>query len=201
MNWPDTLSMVGFLLVVLGTAGLLLGGLWWVAPRLRRPAWFGAVSVGLVGYWVATAAYAGSGVAQVPESFVFMAPLLLLNLALAVGLGLSPVGRRLARLPGTVLIGFHLFRLPLEVVLHSWADQGVVPVAMSWGGQNLDVLTPVLALAMLPFVRRFRWLALLFSAVGFGFLINIFRIVAQHLPGSPLWTGTGDPILLGAYGS
>src|SRR2546421_12588006 len=40
--------------------------------------------------------------------------------AVSMGVGLSPIGRWLSRLPVPALVGFQGFRLPLELVLHTW---------------------------------------------------------------------------------
>ncbi len=67
---------------------------------------------------------------------------------LAVALAFSSVGARMTtQLPVVALVGFQAFRLLLEVVLHRLHVEGVIPVTMTWGGPNLDVLTGVLALA------------------------------------------------------
>ena len=55
---------------------------------------------------------------------LFFVPILLV----CVGAGLSPFGARLSTgVPLAALVGFQAFRLPLELVLHSWAAQGVIP--------------------------------------------------------------------------
>src|SRR5262245_48448410 len=48
-----------------------------------------------------------------------------------VGLALSPVGTKFARgLPIAWLVGAQAFRLPLELVMHQAAREGVMPVEM-----------------------------------------------------------------------
>lgn len=122
------------------------------------------------------------------------------NIVLAVALAASPTGRHLASLPMSWLLLSQWFRLPLELALHRFAEAGSIPTAMSWGGQNLDVVTPLLAFALAPFCNRYPRVAIIFELVGLAMLVNIFRIVMQHTPGSPLWLGEGTvPLLLGAY--
>lgn len=75
-------------------------------------------------------------------------------LVVSVGAGLSPLGRRMADVvPLAALVAFQGFRLPLELVLHTWAGQGTIPATMTWTGQNWDVVTGAVALlaAPLPF--------------------------------------------------
>ena len=55
-------------------------------------------------------------------------------------LGLSPLGGWLAgACPVSLPLAFQGFRLPLELVLHSWVRQGVIPETMTWTGSNWDV--------------------------------------------------------------
>ncbi|MFT7522091.1 MAG: general stress protein CsbA [Kiritimatiellia bacterium] len=200
MHWPDAGSLTLFLFAVALTAISLVAGIVWATPSAKRPRalWF---SGGAMALWMAAAAAFGlSGIGQANPTFAVFAPLVVLNLVLAVSFGLSPWGRRLAQLPIAALVGFHIFRLPLEIALHLWAEQGTIPTAMSWSGQNLDIITPILGLLILPFAKRVPWLVLLFEIVGVGLLINIFRLVAQNTPGSPVWVASDQPpLLLAAY--
>ncbi len=196
MHWPSSGSLVLFGLTVGLTAIGLLGGLIWATPAKRRVR-LGLVAGGALALWMAAAAgFALSGVGLRTPVFGSIAPLMVLNLVLAVALGLSPWGGRLASLPIVALIAFQLFRLPLEIVLHQWAEQGTVPVAMSWSGQNYDIITPIFGLLTLPFARRMPWLVLLFEIVGVVLLLNIARIVIQNTPGSPMWVASDQPPLL-----
>jgi hypothetical protein len=51
--------------------------------------------------------------------------------AVSLGVGFSPIGRWLSLLPLPALVAFQGFRLPLELVLHSWVAQGVIPSTMT----------------------------------------------------------------------
>src|SRR5690348_17101392 len=69
-----------------------------------------------------------------PPPFVI---LVVAILALGVALAFSSLGRALATgLPLVALVGFQGFRLPLELVMHRAADEGVMPAEMSFGGYN-----------------------------------------------------------------
>lgn len=78
-------------------------------------------------------------------------PLMLLmggTFAWALAVGLSPLGRRLAELPLSALVGFQAFRLPLELVMHRAALEGVMPSVMSYGGYNYDIVSGITAAAL-----------------------------------------------------
>ena len=101
-----------------------------------------------------------------------------------VAFAYSPLGRKVAlAVPVWALVGFQGFRLPLELVLHRWAEAGVAPPQMTWTGQNPDIVSGVIALAAVPFVQRSRSLAWVPTVVGLVLLGNIGRVVATSLPG------------------
>ena len=123
--------------------------------------------------WLAiTSALARTGViASFAGSAALVAYLVLCN-GIAVVIALSPVGRGFAAyLPVATLVGFHAFRLPLELVLHRWYEQGVVPVQMTWSGQNLDIITGILAVILASMLASGR-LAKRFVLLGY---IVLFR--------------------------
>jgi len=114
----------------------------------------------------------------------------------SIMLAISPLGGWLATglTPG-VLVAFHGFRLPLEIVLHQWAKQGTIPATMTWGGSNLDVITGILALLIAPFATRFRSLAWMFNIVGLLLLFNVVRVAVLSSPLSFAWD-TEPPLLV-----
>jgi len=194
-GWPLAVFLgVVAVAAVLPVVGVVRGSA--SADRGRRGLWAGGA---LVVWMLATAGFAWSGVAQGPAPFPFLAGLLVLNLVGAVGLGLSRWGTALLQLPIGWLVGFHAFRVPLEVVLHAWAQRGTVPVEMSWSGENFDVLTGILAVVVGPLAHRWPRLVWVFEAVGVAMLVNIVRIVVRSTPGSPFYTGVEPPVLLAAY--
>jgi hypothetical protein len=66
-----------------------------------------------------------------------------------VVLGLSRVGTSFARaLPIAWLVAAQSFRLPLEIVMHQAAREGVMPVEMSFTGYNFDIVTGASALVV-----------------------------------------------------
>jgi hypothetical protein len=114
----------------------------------------------------------------------------------SIAAALSPLGGWLATglTPG-LLVFFHSFRLPLEIILHHWAKEGTIPVAMTWSGSNFDIITGVLALLIAPFATRHRGLAWAFNLIGFCLLLNVIRVAILSSPLPFAW-GTEPPLLL-----
>src|SRR5690606_22338112 len=150
MVMPSAWSTVLFVVIVLFVCGATVVGVRLSAPAdeavdtTRR--WM-VGTVLLLGAWLAiTAAVMGSGVlaqgGMPPPMMLFFAVSNLLALVFA----LSPAGARLARLPAWALVGFQSFRLPLELVLHQWMVEGVLPVQMTFEGHNFDIVTGLFAL-------------------------------------------------------
>lgn len=109
----------------------------------------------------------------------------------------SAFGRRLATgLPLPVLIGFQVFRIPVELLLHSLYVQGLIPVQMTFAGRNLDIITgfsaiPVAFLAARQWVPR--WMLLTWNLMGPGFLVNIVGIAITSMPGPLRLFSSGPP--------
>lgn len=112
---------------------------------------------------------------------------------------LSVYGRRVGQVFSlSVLIGFQAFRLPLELILHHWAKLGTIPETMTWTGQNFDVVTGVLSLVAIPFVRKSRTVAWGVSMIGFLLLANVIRVVIMSSPFPFAWE-LEQPLLLIGY--
>jgi hypothetical protein len=105
--------------------------------------------LGLVAVFAISGVLAASGVlATVRRPPPFM-PLVLSCVVLASIAARSGVGARMAeRLPLWALVGSQAFRFPLELVMRRAADEGTMPVEMSFGGYNFDVITGVSALLL-----------------------------------------------------
>jgi hypothetical protein len=120
-------------------------------------------------------------------------------LALCIAFGLSPVGGKLAaNLPLAALVGFQAFRLPLELVLHSWAAQGTIPETMTWTGQNLDLISGALALIAAPLASRYPAIVRMANIVGFVLLVNVIRVAVMSSPLPFAW-GQQPPLLLALH--
>jgi len=113
-------------------------------------------------------------------------PRLPILLAFTLGCGAafacSRTGGRLAQLPLPALVLFQAFRLPLELVLHAWAEGGTVPPTMTWTGQNFDIVSGAVALIAAPFAGRNRTAAWFVNIVGSLLLCNVLRVVVLSSP-------------------
>lgn len=151
----------------------------------RRPA--SCFVLGSVAWLALTGMLAGSGYLArsdlTPPPFVLIiVPTLLLPLALAW----SPLGTRLARhTPVAILIGFHAFRIPLELVMHQAAAEGTMPPQMTFTGLNFDIVSgasAVIVAALVASERAPRWLLLAWNALGSLLLFAIITIAVLSLP-------------------
>ena len=117
-------------------------------------------------------------------------------LVLVLAAGISPFGGRLAAgLPLAALVGFQAFRLPLELVLHEWAEQGTIPKAMTWTGQNWDIISGAVALLAAPLANRHRGAAWTANVIGAALLLNVIRVVILTSPVPFGWNVT-PPLML-----
>lgn len=113
--------------------------------------------------------------------------------------GMSKMGALLSRhLSLGLLVLFQGFRLPLELVLHTWAGRGVIPDTMTWTGQNWDIVTGCLAFLLFPFVDRRPWLGWIFNIVGTGLLLNVMRVAVFSSPLPFAWQ-IQPPLLLAFF--
>lgn len=98
----------------------------------------------------------------------------------------SRVGELLAdRAPLAWLIGFHAFRVPLELVMHEAAASGTMPPQMTYTGLNFDIVTggTAIAVALLAaFGAAPRWLVAAWNLLGSLLLLNIMTIAVASLP-------------------
>jgi hypothetical protein len=161
--------------------------------RLRsRRIVFAAGGVAL--YLAAIAVVSLSGVLT---RFELRPPPFLLLIAGALGtafvVAMSAVGARLARaLPLAALVGFQAFRLPLELVMHRAASDGLMPSVMSWDGYNFDIVSGItaLALGLVLLVRSApRWLLVAWNLLG-SLLLAAIAVIA--IAASPLFRAFGD---------
>jgi len=142
--------------------------------------------VGTAAWLGATALAAAGGLL----SFTSRPPTMLLLVAaiviVAVTLGVSRLGERLATgLPLAVLVGAQAFRFPLELIMHRAYAEGLMPVQMSYAGRNFDIVTGVSALLVATvLIWRPRALALarLWNVMGVVLLANILVIAMLSAP-------------------
>lgn len=83
------------------------------------------------------------------------------------------------------LIGFQVFRIPVEIFLHQGYLDGFVPVQMTWVGRNLDILTGLTAIPVAWLVSRNRlanWAIRAWNLAGFALLVNIMGVAILSFP-------------------
>lgn len=106
--------------------------------------------------------------------------------ALAIAIGLSGVGKRLAgQLPLAALVGFQSFRIVVELLLHRAYLDGLMPIQMSYSGRNFDIVTGITAIPLaLWLVRDGRPVRLVFlwNVMGLALLVNIMAVAMLSAP-------------------
>jgi hypothetical protein len=134
----------------------------------------------------ATLALAASGVLSfdgVPPTMVL---LIAVNFVVAGALGVTRVGARLAAaLSLPVLVAAQSFRLPLELMMHRAATEGVMPVQTSYSGYNFDIVTGITAIVVAAAVARGlggRRLVAAWNPLGMALLVNILAIAFLSTP-------------------
>jgi hypothetical protein len=126
--------------------------------------------------------------------------LMVATLALALGLGFGRPGRRLAHgLPLAALVGFHGFRLPLELVMHRAASDGIMPPQMTYTGRNFDIVSGTTAILVAALLVRGapRWLAGAWNVLGVALLVAIIVIALASTP--PIHAFGTDPAHLNTW--
>jgi len=182
MKPASAASLLAFLVICAGVVATFVGGVWMSARResvspMGRTL---AVAIGTLVWLTAILLVVQSGWLQSDQRHLLLFAGAM-N-AVSLGVALSPVGRWLSLLPLSALVAFQVFRLPLELVLHSWVGQGVIPPTMTWSGRNWDIISGVVALILAPVCRRsvaWAWIA---NAVGLVFLANVMRVAVLSSP-------------------
>lgn len=187
---PSAASTAAFVAVLVAVWGAVIAGVAWA--RSGRAA--AAVAVGTLAWFSLLSLVPG-----LARSVAQPVPLLLLFFFASNGAGLlfalSPVGRWLAGLPVWALVAFQSFRLPLELVLHAWGEQGFIPMTMTWEGSNLDVVAGVGAVLIAPLAFRWPAAAWVINVVGFALLLNVMRVAMLSSP-VPFGWGLEEPLLI-----
>jgi hypothetical protein len=140
-----------------------------------------------LGWCALQAALAGSGVlarfdARPPPLALFIAAVFAGGIALGASRFTAPLARTL---PLAGLVGFQVFRLPLELVMHEAAEAGVMPSLLSFSGWNFDIVTGTLALPVAALVaagRAPRWLVAAWNTLGLAALAMIAVIAVVTAP-------------------
>ena len=173
MNDPQLLVRLGFILLPIAVAIAFV----WAAKSK-------ALTFAIAGWSLLAAALAQSGVLS---HFNWLPPPI--GLLFTVGfigtivIGSSSLVENLIGLPFTVLIGFHAFRILVEILIHTASTIGLAPPQMSWSGYNFDIITGLSALCLAPFARSApRWLILAWNCVGLTLLAIVVGIAVVSFP-------------------
>lgn len=176
------------MLVSVGISVLAIGVAAWLTVLMRRAGVSPARAGGLIGGLMAgQLALSARGVLsewhRVPPPFL---PVVALSVLVAAVAASSAVGARAAdRLSFAALVGYQSFRLPLELVMHRAAADGLMPVQMSFSGWNFDILTGITAIPVAILAARGRaprGVIAAWNLLGTVLLINIVSIAVASLP-------------------
>jgi hypothetical protein len=176
-----TLGIPGLALLVLTALAYLV----WRATRGTRQTRRFLLGASL---WLAfSSSLALSGfLARVDLAPLPLLPIIVPTLGLPLWLGFSRIGSALSEsTPLTALVGFHAFRLPLELVMHEAAREGTMPEQMTFTGSNFDIVTGSSALVLALALARGpvpHWLLLAWNALGSLLLCAIIAIAVASLP-------------------
>ena len=180
----------GFIALTVALGALFIAAVYWSSLRtgLARP---GAMRRAALAAVAAVAWIALTGMAAARGLLHFDAPptmliAILLSIALAIGLALSPLGRRIAiGLPVVALVSYQGFRVVVELLMHRAYTEGLMPVQMSYSGRNFDIITGVTALALgawLATGRSSRGLLVTWNTLGVLLLANILGVALLSAP-------------------
>jgi hypothetical protein len=203
---PSLASTVAFVALVIGLALLLVGGVARAGralaePPAQRMRWTLGTALGITAWLALTGIASASGVL---ERTLLPPPLALFALGsilVSVAAAFSPLGTRLVHgVPIVALVAVQGFRLPLELVLHTWKDEGVLPVQMTFEGHNFDIVSGALALltAALLLRQTSRPAVALFNTVGFVLLLVVASIAVLSSP-LPIRAYHNEPAVLLAF--
>ncbi len=179
----DRLSVLAFEVILVVIIWVFLRAGHVVLARAgKRRRYSLVLSVGTFLFIIGFSIFVKSGFVQaqpMPRLMLFFG---IINVA-ALILAFSPFGKLLAtHLPLWGLVAFQSFRLPLELVMHSWAEQGTIPETMTWTGQNFDIISGILAVVFAVLARQSAKAAWIFNIIGFALLLNVFRVVILSSP-------------------
>lgn len=186
---PSLGSSVAFVAVIAFVSIAIVAGVWRGGPAgepvATRRRWGLGAAICMSLWLVIGAVVPWSGILE--TKMLPPPPMLLVGTSflLAVFIAFSTTGSRLARLPLAALIGFHAFRLPLELILHNWYKSGTLPVQMTYEGHNFDIATGILAIVVGTWAMLVQippaavWL---FNLVGTSLLAVVMSIALKSSP-------------------
>lgn len=123
-------------------------------------------------------------------------PFLTAHFIATIAIGLSVYGKRLAtNLPVWALVGFQAFRIPVELLLHAFYEEGRIPVQMTYLGRNFDAVTGITAIlvAWLAWSGKLtRSVLIVWNILGLALLVNIVTIAILSMP-TPIRVFLNEP--------
>ena len=192
MRAASALVTLGFVILpLLVAAGFVLACDWadWrrgepTRVRRRRTLITGLL---VLGWLCLTTVIAASGILRRFDTFPPpFAGMVVAVAALGIAVPCSSLGTRLVRgLPLSVLVGSQVFRFPLEWLMHEAYVEGVMPVQMSYSGQNYDIVTGIGAGvlgAWLALSRAPRWIVHVWNVLGVALLVNVVAVAIVSSP-------------------
>lgn len=188
--------VISFCVVVLAALGGLVFGVAWGDRRTGSPTGvWRPFALGVAAYVAVAIGVASTGVLRgdgMPPR-----PLLMFwfGFALLYAATRHPrLARAVAAAPLWYWVGLQVFRLPLELVMHQAAVEGVMPWVMSFSGRNFDIVTGLLAPVAAWSLARGgpRWVATAFNVVGAALLINVVGVAILTMP-TPIRQFFEDP--------
>jgi len=205
MAGPSAITTGSFVLVVLAVAVLFMVTWWKACADGARPvpggSWLSVPLLVLAGWLALPGVLARVG--ALDRYAPLPAPALILVGVISIGtvaLALSPVGARIAStVPLAGLVVFHVFRVPVELLLQRLYVEGVIPVEMTYAGRNFDIVTGLTAAALALFLRSrrgMRWLVLAWNLLGIALLANIVIVAVLSTPVPFRAFADGPPNLL-----
>ncbi|HEX8361543.1 MAG TPA: hypothetical protein VF613_15620 [Longimicrobium sp.] len=181
-----------FLVWSFAVLGVLVGsafplGVYWAGRRLGEGRSMAVAAAAATALWMAlTAGAAASGALTFDGAPPTMVLLIVSILVIALGIGSSRVGGRLAAgVPLAALVGVQAFRLPLELVMHRAYAEGIMPVQMSYSGRNFDLVTGITAILVAGLLlagRMPEWGVRLWNWMGLALLVNVVVIANLSTP-------------------
>jgi hypothetical protein len=183
-SYPSSASLICFVVLLTAILSAIIAGAYFAGYKNKKLATKRVLSTATgATIWLSiVSVIVQSGVlaaAPMPRLLIFFG---FVNLV-SIGFALSPLGGWVSTgLPLGILVAFQGFRFPLELILHSWAEQKVIPLTMTWSGSNFDIVSGVLAILLAPLVHRHRSLAWIFNGIGFALLINVIRVAVFSSP-------------------
>jgi hypothetical protein len=189
-----------FVVVTIFLGALFAAAVYWSARRtglerrvaLRR----GGAAAALAAGWIALTGVAGARGVLHFEAPPTMLVAILGSIVMAIALGLSPVGKRIAvGVPLAALVGYQGFRVAVELMMHRAYSEGLMPVQMSYSGRNFDIVTGVTAVALgiwLATGQRAPRLVVAWNTLGVLLLVNILAVALLSAP-TPLRVFMNEP--------